>query len=182
MGEAGSQHFRGPPSDAAAMELADLVPSLQRAVAPPSEFETYFPNTTSGDLGDLLADAVAEAQLDGFLSGVSLDTATAVVTPDLSTPQQALVILYGMTRVLTTRLSNQKNRTRYKAGSAEAESETSATVLVELLKQARDRKKQLLDDAKAGNLATAFAMVDMYVAKSIDYSSSDVGYLFPSSL
>jgi hypothetical protein len=164
------------------MELVDLVPSVQRAVAPPGEFDTYFPNSTSGDIEGVLADAVAEAHLDGFLADIVLDVDASTVTPDLSSAQQALVILYAMARVLTARVSNLKNRTRYKAGSAEAETEQSASVLVELLRQTQDRKKQLLDDAKAGNLATAFAMVDMYVAKSIDFSSPDVSYLYPGVL
>jgi hypothetical protein len=163
------------------MELADLVPSLQRAVAPPGEFDTYFPNSTGDDLAGLLADAVAEAQLDGFLSTTTLDVDALTVT-DLNSAQQALVILYGMTRVLTARLSNLKNRTRYKAGNAEAETEQSASVIVELLRQSSARKRQLLDDAKAGNLATAFAMVDLYVAKSIDTSRHDIDYAFPSSV
>lgn len=161
------------------MDLAVLVPSLRRAVAPPGEFDTYFPNTLDADLAALLADAVAEAQLDGFLATNSLNIDAETITPDLTPGQQALVILYGQARVLTVRLSNLKNRTRYKAGAAEAETETSATVLVELLKQSRDRKKQLLDDARTGKAGTSFSMVDLYVSKSIDVSSPDVGFVMP---
>ena len=159
------------------MELSALVPSLKRALAVPGTFADLVPDTTDLDLRDTLADAVAEAHLDGFLSGVVLDVGTAVTTPDLSSPQQALVVMYGMSRVLTARVANLKNRTRYKAGNAEAETEQSASVLVELLREVRDRKKQILDDAKAGDLAKAFAMVDMYVSKSIDMSSPDVDYI-----
>lgn len=159
------------------MDLADLVPSLKRALAAPGEFDTAFPNSTDTDLSGTLADAVAECQLDGFLGTTVLDVINEVTTPDLNNPQQALVILYAMARVLTARVANLKNRTRYKAGNVEAETEQSSSVLVELLKETRDRKRQLLDDAKQGNLATAFAMVDMYVAKSIDTSSPDIGYL-----
>lgn len=159
------------------MELANLVPSLKRALAAPGEFTTHFPSATDTDLADTLADAVAEAQLDGFLGNSSLDVLSSVVTPDLTPPQQALVILYGMARVLHARVANLKNKTRYKAGNTEAETEQSATVLVEMLRQTKERKKVLLDDARAGNLATAFAMVDMYIAKSVDVSSTDVGYI-----
>lgn len=161
------------------MDLTELVPALQRAVAPPGEFATLFPNSTPTDLTGVLADAVAEAQLDGFLATSGLDVDASVVTPDLTAPQQALVVLYGSARVLTARVSNLKNRTRYKAGSAEAETEQSASVLVELLKQSKERKKQLLEDARAGNASSSFAMVDLYVSKSIDMNDVDVAYLFP---
>jgi hypothetical protein len=166
-------------ADSPDMELADLVPSLKRAVAPPGQFAALFPESTDNDLADLLADAVAEAQLDGFLATNSLALDTAEVTPDLTTSQQALVVLYGAGRVLYTRIANLKNRTRYKAGAAEAETEQSASVLVELLRQTNTRKKQILDDAKYGRAGMSFAMVDLYVSKSIDLNSQDVGYITP---
>lgn len=159
------------------MELLELVPSLQRAVAPPGEFATFFPNATDDDLAAAVADAIAEAQLDGFLSGFSMNLDAGTVTPDLSSPQQALVILYGMARVVRARISNLNNRTRYKAGPVEAEEEQSASVLVQLLRDINQRKKDMLEEAKHGSMVRAFAMVDMYVTKSIDAPyASDLGY------
>lgn len=159
------------------MDLLDLVPSLQRAVAPPGEFVTLFPNATDDDLAASVADAIAEAQLDGFLAAHVLDLNTSTVDPDLTGPQQALVVLYGMARVVRARIANLKNRTRYRAGPVEAEEEQSASVLVQMLRDIQGRKKELLEDAKAGDLARAFVMVDMYVAKAIDASyTSDLGY------
>lgn len=159
------------------MELTNLVPSLKRAVAAPGEFDTFFPSSTDADLTGALADAVAEAMLDGFLGATDLDLVNNAVTPDLSHQAQALVILYGAARILSARIANLKNRTRYVAGPAEAETEQSASVLVELLRQINARKKQVLDDARAGDMASAFEMVDMYTAKSIDVGSSDVNFI-----
>lgn len=150
------------------MDLIDLADSLRRAVAPLGEFETYFPEASDEDVEMMLADALAEAQLDGFLSQVSLDVSAATVAPDLTSPQQALVVLYGRARIITSRLANIKNRTRYKAGNVEAESETSASILVEILRDTQARKKQLLDDARQGNGVTNFSMSDMFVSKSLD--------------
>lgn len=161
------------------MDLVDLVPSLKRAVAPPGEYDALFPGSVDTEVRDLLADALAEAQFDGFLNGYTLDVSTATVTPDLTSAQQALVILYAMARHLTSRLSNLKTHTRYKAGNVEAEVEQAASVLVELLREASARKKQALEDAKAGNLANAFLMVDMYITKSIDLTTPDVAYVLP---
>ena len=159
-------------------DLTTLVPSLKRALAAPGEFDTYFPEALDDDLASMLADAMAEAQLDGFLGATDLDVATVSTDPDLSNPQQALVVLYAMSRVLTARIANLKNKTRYKAGSAEAETEQSASVLVELLRDTSARKKALLEEAKAGNVAGAFVMADLYLTKSIDRSDPDVGYIY----
>lgn len=161
------------------MDLVDLVPSLRRAVAPPGEFATYFPNTLDTDMSALLADAVAEAQLDGFLATASLNVDEETLIPDPSTGEQALVVLYGAARVLAARLANLKNHTRYKAGAAEAEVEQSASLLVELLRATNARKKQILEDAKYGRGGSSFTMVDLYIAKSIDMNSADVAYIAP---
>ncbi len=159
------------------VELLDLVPSLQRAVAPPGEFATFFPNATDDDLSASIADAIAEAQLDGFLSEYATNLDAGTVSPDLTSAQQALVILYGMARVVRARIANGKNRTRYQAGPVEAEEEQSASVLVQMLRDINTRKAELLKEAKAGDIARAFVMVDMYVAKSIDAPfTSDLGY------
>ena len=168
------------------MQLLDLVPSLQRALAPPGEFATFFPLATDDDMVASLADSIAEAQLDGFLSSHTMNLNAGTVAPDLTGPQQALVLLYGMARVVRARIANGKNRTRYRAGPIEAEEEQSATVLVQMLRDINDRKKQLLDDAKMGNTARAFAMVDLFVARSIHprdstdlifHSPEELGYL-----
>lgn len=161
------------------MDLEELVASLKRTVAAPGEYDTLFPSSTDDELSALLADAVAECQLDGFMSTVSLDLVTATTTPDLSTGEQALVVLYAAARVLTARISNLKNHTRYKAGAAEAETEQSASVLVELLRQTNARKRQITDDAKYGRAGLSFTMVDLYVSKSIDANTSDVAYISP---
>lgn len=159
------------------MELTDLTDSLKRALAVPGEFDTFFPETGDADLAGMIADAIAEAQLDGFLGDVAVDLTTEVVDPALTFAQQALVVLYGRARVLQARIANLKNRTRYKAGPTEAETEQSASVLVELLRETTERKRQLLVDVRNGSAGSSFSMVDMYVAKSLDYASADVMYV-----
>lgn len=159
------------------MDLADLVPSLKRALAAPGEFAATFPDSTDTDLAGTVADALAECQLDGFLGRNTLDVTDATVTPDLTTPQQALVILYAMSRVVTARVYNLPTRTLYKAGNTEVQTEQAASILVQLLKDTAARKKQLLEDARIGNLAAAFHMVDLYVSQSIGYGNNNgMGY------
>ncbi len=57
-------------------------------------------------------------------------------------------------------------------------------MLVELLRQTNARKKQILEDAKYGynpmgnsGGGSGFAMVDLFVSKSLDYASPDLSYL-----
>ncbi len=165
------------------MDLVDLADSLRRAVAPPGEFDTYFPNTQDADLVGTLMDGIAECQMDGFLHDHELDIDAEQIDPDLTPAQQALVVLYARARVLMARLANIKSRTRYKAGPVEAEAEQAASVLAALLKDTSDRKKQILDDAKYGNnplgngASGNFTMVDLFVSKSLDYSTPDLSYL-----
>jgi hypothetical protein len=156
------------------MDLTLLVPSLKRAVAPPGEFDTFYGEASEDELAASLCDAIAEAQLDGFFATLVYDVDALTVEPDPTQPQQALIVLYAMTRIMSARIANLKSRTRYKAGPVEAETEQAASVLVELLRQANDRKKQLLEDAKYGRLASSFAMVDLYITKSVDWNSADV--------
>lgn len=158
------------------MDLFDLTGALQRAVAPPGEFKTLFPNSTDDALAGTLADGIAEAQLDGFLSTVNLDVDSNATDLDLTPAQQALVVLYARARIVTARLANLKSRTRYKAGPVEAETEQAASVLVAILKDTSDRKKALLDTARYGGAARSFTMVDLYVSKSLDVSRSDMDW------
>lgn len=149
------------------MDLIDLAPQVQRAVAPPGEFDTYFPETTEDDLAATLADGLAEAQLDGFLAGTRIDLENSSVDPALSAAQVALGVLYARSRVLTARLANIRSMTRYKAGPVETETQQAATVLVQLLKDSKERKSQLLLDARFG-IGIQISMTDLYVTKSID--------------
>lgn len=158
------------------MDLVDLTGSLRRAVAPPGEFDTYFPDTVDEDLVGTLADAFAETQMDGFLSTVALDIDAGTLTPDLTAAEGALVVLYARARVVMARLSNIKSHTRYKAGPVEAEVEQAASLLVALLKDTSDRKKQIINDNRYSS-GSSFTMVDLYVSKSLDYTSPDLSYL-----
>lgn len=173
------------------MNLVDLAGALKRTVAGPGEFDTYFPESDNATLAGVLTDAAAEAQLDGFMPTRTIDAVAMSLTPDPNSLEQALVVIYAGARVLTGRIANLKNATRYKAGNVEAETSQAATVLQELLRQLQARKKQLLDDLKAGYLVNGpdglesgigtssigmFGMADLYLTKSLDWGP----YGYPS--
>lgn len=161
-------------------DLSTMVPAFKRAVAVPGTFAQQFPSTTDTELAGVLADSVAECHMDGLLSGNELDVATNVVTPALTTGQQALVLLYGWVRMLTSELLSRKTHVRYEASSAVFEEDQGVRLLTEILKEMTDRKKTVLEEAKHVGASGAFVMVDQsWVASNADYDSSmvaDIGF------
>lgn len=155
-------------------QLSDWTGSLQRTVARPGGFATFFPTTTSTDLVGSLLDGFGDAQLDGFLVAPIMYVAddTGLVTPSLSRPQAALVVLYSARLFLRAELANRKNRTHYAARGNSAETEQSATIITELLRTAEARITELRNRQRLAGLAGAFLMADAYLVKAIGYPSN----------
>jgi hypothetical protein len=148
-------------------DLADLVDSLKRAVAPPGEFSTLYASATDDDVVGQLMDGFAEAQLDGWFTAAwggakSLDVDAGTVSPDLVQSQQALVVIYAAYRLVYTRLLNLKTHTKYSARGAEYETDQASNVLTTLLKQFADRKELLYKKALYSGSNAAFSMADGY--------------------
>jgi hypothetical protein len=169
-------------------DLADLVDSLKRAVAPPGEFSTLYANATDDDVVGQLMDGFAEAQLDGWFTAAwggqkSLDVDSGLVTPDLAQPQQALVVIYSAYRMIYTRLLNLKTHTRYEARGAVYENDQAATLLSTLLKQFADRKELLYKKALYSGANAAFHMADGYfLAASQRYLTPTTAYGFSDEI
>jgi hypothetical protein len=131
--------------------FADLVDAFQREVAIPGTFENTYPDTTDADIEAALADAFAQAQLDGFFPTSLIDTAAGTVAPDLSAPAAALVIIYAGMRWIRAELRSISN-VRYKAGPVEYETQYPAALLTQLLKELTLRRDALLEAAKIGRV------------------------------
>ena len=152
-------------------DLNDLLPSIKRAVAVPATFDTVFPNTTDPELVGQLEDGIAEAQLDGFLASVTLDINAHTTSPDLTLAQQALVVIYAGYRIITNKIRETATLTRYKAGPAEAETERTASMFNEIMRQLADRKKELIARAERGEFDDTGAFVaDLaFIKATADY-------------
>lgn len=148
-----------------ATDLSDLVPALQRSVAVPGTFATIFPDSTNNDLAALLLDAFSEAQLDGFFTTYTSDD-DGLVTEDMSRAEQALVVIYASVRILRNEIRNRKTHRRYEAGSTVFEEDQGASLLVEMLKDYNDQKKELRKQGRAGLAGTAFFMADAYLMRA----------------
>ena len=132
------------------VDLADFVPSLRREINPPGT--NTFATATNVDLTGYLSDAFWEARLDGFLSSWTCDTdglvtPVGILDPDLPRPETTLVIIYAGVKVLRNKILNMNTTFRAKAGPVEFETQNSANMLVEILKQLKASKDRLLEQS-----------------------------------
>lgn len=128
-----------------AVDLGDLVESVQREVNPPGG--TIFPEAVEDDYLGFLQDAFWESTLDGLISGYA--EADGIVTPvsgdeDLSRELQQLVVIYAGFKMLKNYLTNVRTTFRATAGPVEFETQQSANLLTELMKDLIARRNSLL--------------------------------------
>jgi len=143
--------------------LTALIPSLQRFVAPPGLFETYFPTAGDEDLLGSLADGFAECQLKGFFSTYDLDASgVPSVDPDLTHAQGSLVVLFSGVRILQAEIRNRSTHRRQEANGLVNEIDQSAQVLTELLKEYQQEKKDLIAAVSRVGASDVFVMADAY--------------------
>lgn len=145
-------------------QLVDLTASLQRAVAPPGQFETFYPDSGDDDQIGHLADGFSQAQLDGFFAGWNLDLDAFTTDQDLEPPAQALVVIYAASQMLRTKLMSMTTHVKYVAGSVSFEQDSPAGILTRLLDQNDTRVKDLRKEAKQAGAGAAFYMADRYLA------------------
>ncbi len=161
-------------------DLSTLIPSFQRQVAIPGTFTDAYPNTTDDDVVGTLADAFAEAQLDGWFGTYVYDPDTTSVlnnadpdplTNGLSLAGQALIVIYAGMRMVTNQIMNTKSSVRYKAGPVEYETQQGATTLNELLKMLAARKAELLALAR-GNVRDV--VIDGYYSRALAFHTGEL--------
>lgn len=159
-------------------DLSDMVPALRRSIAVPGGFAELFPDAIEAELVGLLADAVAEAQLDGFLRDYEVDPDLESIEPDISNGEfpnafGALVLLYASYQLLRNEVMNRKTHVRYQAGSAVFEEDQTASMLNELMRQARKRLEELRLRAERGEMDDSGAFVlDMhFIRATTDYGT-----------
>lgn len=146
-------------------DLNDFIPSLRREVNPPGS--ELFPNATEVMWLGYMTDAFWEARLDGFMPQWTCDEDGLVehlTDPDQEFPRYliGLIVLYGGIRVLRNYILNAGASSKFtaKAGPVEFNTESSAMVLAELLRQLAKRKEDLLDEIQ--NIPTPTFYFDQY--------------------
>jgi len=129
-----------------AVDLTDLVASLQRAVSPPDE--DLYPLVTDQQWIGYLADAFWSARIEaGLFEGYFInetDEIEAVGSTDLSREYQQIIVLYAALNIITQSIRNTNTMFRAKAGPAEFETQNSATALRDVLAELQSRRSMVL--------------------------------------
>ncbi len=120
-----------------AVDLADLIPSLERETSPPGT--DLFPDATDDEWLGQLTDSFWEAKLFNFFAGFTASE-DGLVNPisgseDMSRTDQQLVVLFAGIRSIRLKLMNTNTSFRAVAGPVEFETQNSANLLVEILKE-----------------------------------------------
>jgi hypothetical protein len=145
-----------------AVDLSDLVESLQREVNAPGIDQ--LPDATTAQYTGNLSDSFWQAKLEGLITGYT--ESDGIVTPedtvngvDLPREQQQLIVFMAGMRIITNQLRDMKTTFRAKAGPVEYETQQSANLLVEILKNLRSQKASILDYL-AEHGATSVTIID----------------------
>jgi hypothetical protein len=130
-----------------AVDLADLVDPLRASLSAPGE--DLFPGAREEDWTLRLTNAFWEARLGGFFEGYK--EVDGVITPiatageDLSREQQQLIVRWAKLDALRAKVLALPTGVRAKAGPVESETQRSAQVLVQLLKDTAAELAQVRD-------------------------------------
>lgn len=162
-----------------AVDITELIPSLQRELSPPGT--NLYPNATGGTFLGYLQDAFWEARLQGLLKGYTLNPAddTQIIpisgTTDLDRALQQLIVLFAGYRVTLTQFQNINSGFRAKAGAVEFEQQKSATTLKGVLDALRERMKLILDNLppEAGVAPTYAYAFEGYIERTYGIAFGD---------
>lgn len=163
--------------------LTELVEALKRELAVPGVYDDVFPDTDNTQLAAALADAFAEAQLNGFFTTLTLGEAPDYETSeDISAAAGALVLLFASMRILRAWLRSISTNERYKAGPVEYETARSTNLLRDELAYLRARIDALILGAqRSQRAALSVHVLDSYWSRVSDPLGITGGF-FPNEL
>jgi hypothetical protein len=147
--------------------LANLVPTLRRTVNPPGQ--DFYPGTGQAEWRGRLADAFWKARLNDFFSGYAINEDGSEVVPidstaeDLGREQQELIVQFAALTAIRNKILSLPTTSRAKAGPVETETQRSAAVLVQMLKDITAEMAETRHIVLAGNAPRAATFFDSMV-------------------
>lgn len=158
------------------VDLADYTDALRREISQPGS--TTFASVDDDTMASYLSDAFWEVKLDGFLLAYTeQDGLVDPIDPDdgdLPREMTALIILYAGIKIVKTRLLETNTKFRAVAGPVEFETENSASMLTEMLKQLERTKNRLIEMSyESGDVS----VIDAFSGRQFDPLSYG-GYLY----
>lgn len=154
-----------------AVDLSELVESIKREVSPPGN--DLLPDATDDMYLGYLQDSFWEAKLYGFFSNYTEadgDVSPISGSTDLGRDEQQLIVLFGGVRIIRNYIMSKDTTFRAKAGSVEFETQSSATVFAQIL---RDIQKKI--DILLVNLTDFGTVTDQYLDS---LSGRDISLMF----
>ena len=163
-----------------AIDLGNLIESLQREVSPPGT--DLFPDATDDEYFGYLQDSFWEMKLDGIEPFDNYtEDGNGIVTPidgdtDLSRDLQQLVVLYGGIRIVRNAMRNINTLFRTKAGPVEYETQQSAQVLKSILDDLAERRNFILNRLSDIGAVDA-TYVDMVAQRDFSMGNSNAWWV-----
>lgn len=156
-----------------AVDLADLIESLQRETSPPGT--DLFPTATDDEWLGQLQDAFWAAKLHGFDAFDNYTEQDGLVFPisgddELGREWQQLLVLFAGIRSIRMKLMNTNTSFRAQAGPVEFETANSANLLNEILRELQKQVDRLYDSL--GDLGDS----STYYINGMISRSASIGY------
>lgn len=161
-------------------DLSEHVEWFKREVAVPGTFSTLFPETRDDDLAAALVDGLYKAKLDGWMPTVEADPDTFETNIEISQTAVAIIIVYAAITFVRNQITNMPTGQRYEApGGIVADTQRSAQVLVQRLKELGEERKGLLELRGGGSRrpATFVRMFDGYEVRLTGLQAVERGAL-----
>jgi len=147
-----------------AVDLTEYITALQTEISAPGNIATDFPAATADDWTNTLLNAFWEARLDGLLATYTMDDnglispilapgASSSSTPDIGRDMIQLIVLYASFAVIRNSLRGLRTMFSATAGPVKYEYQTSALMLVELMKDLIMRRNTII--ARLSDLGTS---------------------------
>lgn len=152
-----------------AIDLGDLVESLQREVSPPGT--NLFPDAVDDEYFGHLQDSFWEVKLDGIEVFDNYTESEGLVTPTAGTTEltrdlQQLIVLYAGIRIVRNALRNINTLFRSVAGPVEFETQQSATVMKAILEELQIRRNFVLNRlSDIGSVDSTY--IDMVITRDL---------------
>jgi hypothetical protein len=149
-----------------AVDLADLVPSLRAELGLPGT--TAYPDATTGDLVIRLSNAFWEARLNGLFATYREEDGVIVPisgTEDLGRDFQQVLVLYAAYAVILNQFRNAQAQFHAKAGPVEYSTQTSVSILKDVLAAMRERLGAVIASISTYSSGAAYA-IDAMVART----------------
>lgn len=146
-------------------DLSEHVEWFKREVAVPGTFGTLFPETTDDDLAAALVDGLYRAKLDGWMPTVEADADTFETNIAITQTAVAIIVVYSAIKFVQNQITNMPTGQRYEApGGIVADTQRSAQVLTQRLKELNEERKGLLElrNGASRRPATSISMFDGY--------------------